>query len=250
MTLDRRALLTALLGSAALSACGGGSSLPRPGDWRRGSGGATPEGYSPGFTDIDFADWSEAEPEYLLYPGDQIDIRTPTAPELNQSLTVGPDGRVAMPLVGQFMAADRTLYELETELVAAYTPILRRPEVEVVLRQAGPLKVWVDGEVRQPGVYDMPGDIDVHQAVILAGGFLPSARRSEVGLIRRGPGGTRMMRRVDLSGNDREHVAVRRMDVVYVPRTTLAEVAVFFSQIREALPIGFNYTIGGQYQQF
>ncbi len=249
MSLDRRAFVTALLGSAALSACGGGSSLPRPGDWRRG-GGSTPEGYSPGFTDIDFADWSEAEPEYLLYPGDQIDVRTPSAPELNQSLTVGPDGRVAMPLVGQVMAADRTLYELESELVAAYTPILRRPEVEVVLRQAGPLKVWVDGEVRQPGVYDMPGDIDVHQAVILAGGFLPSARRNEVGLIRRGPGGTRMMRRVDLSGNDREHVAVRRMDVVYVPRTTLAEVAVFFSQIRDALPIGFNYTINGQYQQF
>ena len=249
MSLDRRAFVTALLGSAALSACGGGSSLPRPGDWRRG-GGSTPEGYSPGFTDIDFADWSEAEPEYLLYPGDQIDVRTPSAPELNQSLTVGPDGRVAMPLVGQVMAADRTLYELESELVAAYTPILRRPEVEVVLRQAGPLKVWVDGEVRNPGVYDMPGDIDVHQAVILAGGFLPSARRNEVGLIRRGPGGTRMMRRVDLSGNDREHVAVRRMDVVYVPRTTLAEVAVFFSQIRDALPIGFNYTINGQYQQF
>ena len=249
MSLDRRAFVTALLGSAALSACGGGSSLPRPGDWRRG-GGSTPEGYSPGFTDIDFADWSEAEPEYRLYPGDQIDVRTPSAPELNQSLTVGPDGRVAMPLVGQVMAADRTLYELESELVAAYTPILRRPEVEVVLRQAGPLKVWVDGEVRQPGVYDMPGDIDVHQAVILAGGFLPSARRNEVGLIRRGPGGTRMMRRVDLSGNDREHVAVRRMDVVYVPRTTLAEVAVFFSQIRDALPIGFNYTINGQYQQF
>ena len=249
MSLDRRAFVTAMLGSAALSACGGGSSLPRPGDWRRG-GGSTPEGYSPGFTDIDFADWSEAEPEYLLYPGDQIDVRTPSAPELNQSLTVGPDGRVAMPLVGQVMAADRTLYELESELVAAYTPILRRPEVEVVLRQAGPLKVWVDGEVRQPGVYDMPGDIDVHQAVILAGGFLPSARRNEVGLIRRGPGGTRMMRRVDLSGNDREHVAVRRMDVVYVPRTTLAEVAVFFSQIRDALPIGFNYTINGQYQQF
>ena len=249
MSLDRRAFVTALLGSAALSACGGGSSLPRPGDWRRG-GGSTPEGYSPGFTDIDFADWSEAEPEYLLYPGDQIDVRTPSAPELNQSLTVGPDGRVAMPLVGQVMAADRTLYELESELVAAYTPILRRPEVEVVLRQAGPLKVWVDGEVRQPGVYDMPGDIDAYQAVIMAGGFLPSGRRNEVGLIRRGPGGTRMMRRVDLSGNDREHVAVRRMDVVYVPRTTLAEVAVFFSQIRDALPIGFNYTINGQYQQF
>lgn len=170
MSLDRRALLLALAGST-LSACGmagGGSRFPRPGDWRRDA--TTPEGYSPGFRDIDFADWSDAEPEYLLYPGDQIDVRTPTAPELNQSLTVGPDGRVTMPLVGQFMAADRTLHELEAELVAAYTPILRRPEVEVVLRQAGPLKVWVDGEVRNPGVYDMPGDIDVHQAVILAGG--------------------------------------------------------------------------------
>ena len=66
----------------------------------------------------------------------------------------------AAPLVGQVMAADRSLVEVEAELVAAYTPILRRPEVEVVLRQAGPLKVWVDGEVRTPGVYDMPGDID------------------------------------------------------------------------------------------
>lgn len=250
MSLSRRALLTALLGSTGLAACGGGaaSRFPTPG-YRRGGGG-TAEGYSPSFTEIGFSDWSEDEPEYLLYPGDQIDVRTPSAPELNQSLTVGPDGRVAMPLIGQVMAADRSLYELEQQLVAAYTPVLRRPEVEVVLRQAGPLKVWVDGEVRQPGVYDMPGDIDVHQAVIMAGGFLPSARRGEVGLIRRGPGGTRMMRRVDLSGNDREHVAVRRMDVVYVPRTTLAEVAVFFSQIRDALPIGFNYTIGGQYQQF
>ena len=59
-----------------------------------------------------------------------------------------------------------------------------------------------------------------------------------------------MMRSIDLSRGDMEHVALRRMDVVYVPRTTLAEVAVFFSQIRDALPIGFNYTLGGQYQQF
>lgn len=246
MISSRRALLALIAGSALTAACGGGgySRYPLPGLGRGDRGGAR------GFSDIGFSDWSEDEPEYLLYPGDQIDVRTPTAPELNQSLTVGPDGRIAMPLIGQVMAADRSLYELEGDLIAAYTPILRRPEVEVVLRQAGPLKVWVDGEVRNPGVYDMPGDIDAYQAVIMAGGFLPSGRRNEVGLIRRGPGGRRMMRSIDLSRDDMEHVALRRMDVVYVPRTTLAEVAVFFSQIRDALPIGFNYTLGGQYQQF
>jgi len=246
MVPDRRSLLALFAGSALTAACGGGySRYPVAGFGRQNSAGR-----SSGFTDIGFSDWTDSEPEYLLYPGDQIDVRTPTAPELNQQLTVGPDGRIVMPMVGQFMAADRSLGELQDDLAAAYTPILRRPEVEVVLRQAGPLKVWVDGEVRTPGVYDMPGDIDAYQAVIMAGGFLPSGRRDEVGLIRRGPGGRRMMRSIDLSRGDMEHVALRRMDVIYVPRTTLAEVAVFFSQIRDALPIGFNYTINGQYQQF
>ncbi len=249
MNFSRRTLLGVIAGSAFTAACGGGgySPYPLPGIGRPGG----PQGGgSRGFADIGFSDWSDDEPEYLLYPGDQIDVRTPTAPELNQQLTVGPDGRIAMPLIGQVMAADRSLAELEWDLVQAYTPVLRRPEVEVVLRQAGPLKVWVDGEVRNPGVYDMPGDIDAYQAIIMAGGFLVSGRRNEVGLIRRGPGGRRMMRSIDLSRDDMEHVALRRMDVVYVPRTTLAEVAVFFSQIRDALPIGFNYTINGQYQQF
>ena len=248
MTANRRAFIMSLAGAAMTSACGGGySRYPVSGYGRAGS--PTGSG-SRGFADIGFSDWSEAEPEYLLYPGDQIDVRTPSAPELNQQLTVGPDGRIAMPLIGQVMAADRSLVEVEAELVAAYTPILRRPEVEVVLRQAGPLKVWVDGEVRNPGVYDMAGDIDAYQAVIMAGGFLPSGRRDEVGLIRRGPGGRRMMRSIDLSRGDMENVALRRMDILYVPRTTLAEVAVFFGQVREALPIGFTYAINGQYQQF
>lgn len=246
MTPDRRSLLALIAGAALTAACGGGySRYPVAGYGRPGS-----PGDPRGFADIGFSDWSDAEPEYLLYPGDQIDVRTPSAPELNQQLTVGPDGRIAMPLVGQVMAADRSLAEVETELTAAYTPILRRPLVEVVLRQAGPLKVWVDGEVRSPGVYDMAGDIDAYQAVIMAGGFLPSGRRDEVGLIRRGPGGRRMMRSIDLSREDMEHVALRRMDIVYVPRTTLAEVAAFFSGVREALPIGFTYAINGQYQQF
>lgn len=246
MTPSRRTLLALIAGSTVTAACGGGYSRYPASGYGRTAGPAP----SRGFTDIGFSDWTDAEPEYLLYPGDQIEVRTPSAPELNQQLTVGPDGRIAMPLVGQVMAADRSLVEVEAELVAAYTPILRRPEVEVVLRQAGPLKVWVDGQVRNPGVYDMPGDIDAYQAVILAGGFLNSSRRDEVGLIRRGPGGRRMMRAIDLSREDMEHVALRRMDIIYVPRTALGEVAAFVGQIREALPIGFTYAINGQYQQF
>ena len=203
-----------------------------------------------GFSDIAFADWTEAEPEYLLYPGDEIEVATPTATELTRTLKVGPDGRIALPLIGQAMAADRTLSELEYEISAAYASQLVRPVVEVTLKLAGPMKVWVAGEVRTPGVYDLIGDSDAYQAVIQAGDFLPSARPQQVALIRRGPGGVRMMRVVDLRPRRGEVVALRRGDILFVPRSTLGELANFFTQVKAALPIGFSYSINGQYQQF
>lgn len=117
----------------------------------------------------------------------------------------------------------------------------------MTLRQAGPMKVWVDGEVRNPGMFDMPGDIDAYQAVIMAGGVLPSARSSRCALIRRGPGDVRMMKVIDLSAPRAEIMPMRRGDIIFVPRSTLGELAAFFTQFRAALPIGFSYAINGGY---
>ncbi|WP_395943923.1 polysaccharide biosynthesis/export family protein [Brevundimonas sp.] len=250
MTPDRRLFLLAL-GSvaAALSACGG-VGVSRSGETdrrveRAGRGD---------FPDIPFADWSDEEPEYLLYPGDEIEVATPTAAELTRTLKVGPDGRIALPLVGQVMAADRSISELQGAVAAAYSTQLIRPVVEVTLRQAGPIRVWVDGEVRTPGVIEMTGDLDAYQAVVQAGGFLPSGKPDRVALIRRGPGGSRMLRVVDLRPRRGEVVALRRGDILYVPRTTLGELAAFFTQVRAAMPIGFSYSINGSngngYAQF
>ncbi|CAN5188673.1 polysaccharide biosynthesis/export family protein [soil metagenome] len=253
MTADRRHILFAFASLAlagGLSACGGVSSLPglRADGPSDGPAGSRVERGN--FPDIQFADWTDQEPEYLLYPGDEIEVATPTAPELTRTVKVGPDGRIAMPLIGQVMAADRTLYEVEQACSAAYASQLVRPLVQVTLKQAGPLKVWVAGEVKTAGVYDMPGDISAYQAIVMAGDFTPSAKSDQVALIRRGPGGRAMMRVVDLRPRRGEVVALRRGDVLFVPRTTLGELAVFFTQVKAAIPIGFNYTINGQYQQF
>jgi len=245
MGIDRRLLLLGLVG-AGVSGCAAGGSLaqaPLGGDRVR----SLP---AEAFPNVAFAAWDDREPEYLLYPGDEIEVATPTANDLTRTHRVGPDGRISLPLVGQLMAADRSISELEADASAAYASQLRRPIVEVTLRQAGPIRVWVDGEVRTPGVYEMQGDIDAYQAVIQAGGFLPTARSTEAALIRRGPGGVRMMRAVDLRPRRGEVVALRRGDIIFVPRTTLGEVANFVTQIRNALPIGFSYAINGQYQQF
>ncbi len=244
MTPDRRLFLMAL-GSTALpllAACGGGNGarMPRP------AGSPRVQAASPGdFPGIPFADWTDAEPEYLLYPGDEIEVAMPTAAELTRTLRVAPDGRIALPLIGNVMAADRSLTELQQGLSAAYASQLVRPVIEVTLRQAGPIRVWIDGEVRTPGVIEMVGDLDAYQAVVQAGGLMPSARPDSVALIRRGPGGSRMMRVIDLRPRRAEVVALRRGDIVFVPRSTLGELAAFFTQVRSALPVGFSYAING-----
>jgi polysaccharide export outer membrane protein len=260
MSIDRRLLLLGLVGAGAMvSGCGGvpglgggddqGSRMPLPQGARGGDSRIQSMGRT-SFPEIGFADWTEMEPEYVLYPGDEIEIATPTATELTRTQRIGPDGRISLPLVGQIMAADRTIAEVERDASAAFASQLRRPVVEITLKTAGPLKVWVDGEVRTPGVFDMAGDIDAYQAVIQAGGFLPTAKQGEVALIRRGPGGQRMMRAIDLRPRRGEVIALRRGDIIYVPRSTLAEVANFITLFRNALPVGFSYVIGGQYQQF
>jgi polysaccharide export outer membrane protein len=252
MSIDRRLLLLGLAGAggALVTGCGGGdygSRMPRP----MASGGErVREVGRTSFPEIGFADWTEMEPQYVLYPGDEIEIATPTAVELTRTQKIGPDGRISLPLVGQIMAADRTIAEVEADAAAAFASQLRRPIVEVTLKTAGPIRVWVGGEVRTPGMVEMDGDLDAYQAVIQAGDFLPTARPQEVALIRRGPGGVRMMRAVDLRPRRGEVVALRRGDIIYVPRSNLGEVANFVSLFRNALPIGFSYAIGGQYQNF
>lgn len=207
----------------------------------------------PAFPPIPYASWSDDEPGYRLYPGDVLDVSAPSAPELGRTVTVQPDGRITLPLIPQVMAADRTVPELDALLTQAYASQLRRPEVEVTVKQATPLKIFVGGEVDKAGVYDMPGDIDALQAVLMAGGFRTSARKSQVVIIRRGPDGRPMMRTANLDAaiyrpGRSDAVPLRRFDIVYVPRSGIAEVGLFVQQyLRDTLPIQFTYAINGNY---
>ena len=250
------AAATLLAGCGGMSSgpYGGGPSIPHGGAFVPAGYGATGPGYAaPGaFADIGYASWQDTEPEYRLYPGDQLDVTVLSAPELNRTVAVQPDGRITLPLVAPLMVADRPIPQVEAELTAAYGSQLVRPEVSISLRQAAPLRIFVGGEVERQGIYDMPGDIDALQAVIMAGGFRTSGRTSEVVIIRRGPGGRPMARTANLSQVVRnpaaaDAVPLRRFDVVFVPRKAISEVALFVQQyLRDPLPVQFSYVVNGQ----
>jgi protein involved in polysaccharide export with SLBB domain len=234
----RALLLTSLLAAAGCAGHNAEPFSPQP----------RPTG---AFTNIGYATWNEDEPLYRIYAGDSLEVRLPTAPELTKTVVVQPDGRVTMPLVGSIMVADRSTEEASAVLSQAYSSQLLKPLVEVSVTAATPLKIFVGGEVDKPGVYDMPGSIDALQAVITAGGFKTTAKRAQVVIIRRTADGRAMMRTANLvrgiydpAGADT--VPLRRFDVIYVPRTGVAELGLFTQQyLRDALPIQFSYAING-----
>jgi protein involved in polysaccharide export with SLBB domain len=203
------------------------------------------------FANIDYADWSEEEPSYRFYPGDEVDVSVPSAPELNKSAVVQPDGRVSLPLINPVMAADRTIEELQGSISQAYAGTLLRPQVQVSVKSTTPLKVFIGGEVKNPGVFDMAGDGDALRAIIQAGGFTNSAKRNQVVIIRRGLDGRAMMRTANLlqgltSSGNADLVPLRRFDVVYVPRSGVAEAGLFMQQyFRDLLPVSFSYAVNG-----
>ena len=247
-------LRTALMLTAALAV-----GTPAQAWWPFGDGRRPPPRPAPraaaaaaSFPDIGYADWSDQEPDYRLYPGDQIDVTIPSAPELSkQGVVVQPDGRVTLSLIDPVMAADRSIPEFQAALTRAYSSQLLRPQVSVTIKAATPLKVFVGGEVGAPGVYDMPGDINSLQAVIQAGGFKTSAKADQVVIIRRGPGGQAMMRTVNLksamkSPAGADFVPLRRFDIVYVPRSSVAEAGLFVQQwLRDLSPVQFSYALNG-----
>lgn len=238
----------ALIATGALAACAVQNAV-LPHAYAPMGGPAKAAANGRGFANIGYAAWTDDEPPYRLYPGDELDITVPSAPELSKTVTVQPDGRVSLPLIHAVMVADRTTEEVEDELRDAYSSQLIRPEVEVAVKTATPLKVFVGGEVDKPGVYDMPGDINALQAVIQAGGFKDTAKRGEVVIIRRGGDGRAMMRTANLArglANPRvDLVPLRRFDIVYVPRTGLASAGVFMKQLQDLVPgnVGFDYAV-------
>ena len=200
-----------------------------------------------------FQRWIETEPVYHLYPGDQVDIVVASAPELSRTLTVGPDGRINMPMADPIMAAGKPISQVQQELKTQLAKQLRDPSIAVTPRAYGPQQVYVGGEVGQQGTYTLPGPIGAIEAIFMAGGLRDTAKTKQVAVLRRAPNGGMMMRTVNI-GHGLDHIAhyndviqLRRGDIIFVPKNRLAEIGVFVQAIRTALPVDFNlsYQLGG-----
>ena len=216
-----------------------------------GCAGRAPQTNPAGFEPSRFQDWSDQTPAYRLFPGDTVEVTVHTAGELSGPREVGPDGRVNLPLAGAVMVTGLTAPEAARTMAERYASVLRDPIVEVRPQSFGARRVLVGGEVGDPGLYEMPGgQIGVLEAVMLAGGPTPRARRRRVAVLRRAADGGVMLREVDLaaalSGGPVDSIPLARHDIVFVPRSGIAEVNDFLElYVRNILPIdaAFSYAL-------
>ena len=127
------------------------------------------------------ADISE---DYVIHPSDVLEISVYGENELIRKLVVRPDGKVSFPLVGDIKVAGHSTSEVKTIIdkkVSAYIP---EASSTIIIDQLGSLKYYVVGEVARPGMFNVPSQLTVLQALSLAGGLKTFADEDSIIIIR------------------------------------------------------------------
>lgn len=148
---------------------------------------------------------------------------------LSRLTTVRPDGYATFPLLGDVKVTGKTIPVVADLLTREYDNILPGLHVDLFLERHAGTVVYVVGEVRRPGAFQMQKPITVAQALALAGSHLPGARLDSVMVTRR-VGDKMRAERVNLNremkGKSKDGMFLLRPDdVVYVPKRWIANAA-------------------------
>jgi polysaccharide export outer membrane protein len=191
-------------------------------------------------------------PAYRLQIGDQLAIRLLFTPELNEDVTIRPDGRITTTLVQEVAAAGRTPEQLAGALQALYNVELREPRLTVGVKAYAPVRIYVAGEVPAPGEITTSGPpLTLLQAVSRAGGLRLSGDADNVLIVRRGEDGRPAVYEAGfadaVSGRDpAADVTLWPYDVVIVPKTGVARLYGYWNQyVQQFVPVswGFSYNV-------
>lgn len=126
--------------------------------------------------------------DYRIVPGDKLRIEVYKDTQLSQALQVRPDGKITLPLIGDVVAEGRTATELRDTLAASLKEYNNSPVTVIVVETVPPM-FYVMGEVKSPGTLPLKGQISAVQALAMAGGFTDFAKKNDIVIQRKGPGG-------------------------------------------------------------
>ena len=166
-------------------------------------------------------------PDYIIGPEDVLDITVWRNTDLSKSVTVRPDGRISLPLIGDVSAARKTIVQLTNDISKKLKEYKENPQVSIVVKEANSYAIYVLGEVGKPGKYPLRSKTTLLQGITLASGFTETAARNKIVVFRFGKDGSRQIKfkasydDIVLREGSDQNIELKPGDHIVVPSETM-----------------------------
>lgn len=163
--------------------------------------------------------------DYIIGPGDTLQVFVWRNPELSVTIPVRPDGKISTPLVENMVAIGKTAPQLSRDMESVLGEYVRSPKVNIIVTTAASAfsLVKVVGQVTHPQALPYREGMTVLDAVLEVGGLSQFASGNRARIVRmvNGQQTTIHVKLADLvnNGDVRENISLKAGDVLVVPQS-------------------------------
>ncbi len=160
--------------------------------------------------------------DYRIGPSDVLAINVWKDAELTRTVTVRPDGRISLPLVGELEVNGLTASGVQRLIGQRLAEYISSPQVTVIVQEVKSQTYIVVGKVGKPGSFDLGKPTTVLEAIAIAGGLLDFVKGNKIKILRRQPGGQTETLNFDYKQvvkgkNTDQNVQLQNGDTIVVP---------------------------------
>lgn len=159
--------------------------------------------------------------DYIIGQGDVLVISLWKDESLTREVVVLPDGTISFPLIGTSVAEGRTVNELKSDIAQKIQRFVPDPVLSVAVKSVNSMYIYVIGRVNNPGRFVLNSNVNVLQALAMAGGLTPFAADNRIKIIRtvNGVSSTLNFRYGDVAKGQHleQNIMLKRGDVIIVP---------------------------------
>jgi polysaccharide biosynthesis/export protein len=166
-----------------------------------------------------------AAADYIIGPGDTLDVTVYRNPDLSRTIPVRPDGKISTPLVEDMVAVGKTSSGLARDIEKALSEYVRSPQVNVIVTQAvsASSKVEIVGQVKQPQAIPYRAGLTVLDALLVSGGLSEFAAGNRATLKRTVNGKVQEIKikldRLLNKGDTSQNLPLQAGDIIFVPQS-------------------------------
>lgn len=189
--------------------------------------------------------------DYLIYYGDELDISFFYNDDYDlQGIKVRPDGKISLPYVGDVLAAGRSVTQIDSVITEAYAVIVRDPQVTVMLKEFDEPVIYIFGEVRDQGAYELVKGMTLLGALAQGRIHTERADKGSVIVIRRVAhdhiiGMQFNIKQLTEGGRFDLDIPLKSNDIVYVPTSSLKKAEDFITSMYNILNNPMNLYLRG-----